>query len=109
MMADQVLVAFSTFPDVEIARAIVRALVEARLVACGNIIPQVESIYRWQGAVESNSEALGVFKLSAERYPEFENRLRELHPYEVPEIVSLELQAGLPAYLRWVAESCATD
>ena len=108
-MADQVLLVFSTFPDDETARSIVRALVESRLAACGNIIPQVESIYRWQGAVESNREALAVFKLSSERYPEFENKLRELHPYEVPEIVSLEIQGGLPAYLRWVAESCATS
>lgn len=106
-MADRVLLAFSTFPDADTARSIVRALVEARLAACGNIIPQIESIYRWEGKIESSGEALAVFKLSAGRYPEFEAKLRELHPYDVPEIVSVEVSGGLPEYLRWVAESCA--
>ncbi len=106
-MADEFLLAFSTFPDADTARTIVRQLVEANLVACGNIVPQIESIYRWQGKIETSGEALAIFKLSSARYPDFESKLRVLHPYDVPEIVCLNISKGLPDYLRWVAESCA--
>jgi len=106
-MAGQVLLAFSTFPDVEAARKIVRELVNARLCACGNIVPKIESIYRWRGKLESGSEALAFFKVRADCYPEFQKKLRALHPYEVPEIISCKIDSGLPEYLRWVAESCA--
>jgi periplasmic divalent cation tolerance protein len=106
-MAGQVLLAFSTFPDVETARKIVREIVNARLAACGNIVPKIESIYRWRGKLESGSEALAFFKIRADCYPEFQKKLRALHPYEVPEIISCKIDSGLPEYLRWVAESCA--
>jgi periplasmic divalent cation tolerance protein len=96
---------FSTFADADTARQAARTLVEERLVACANIVPQVESIYRWQGKIESSAEVLVIFKTTRERYPAFEQRLRSLHPYEVPEIVALDIAAGLPAYLAWVAES----
>jgi periplasmic divalent cation tolerance protein len=105
-MTGQTLLAFGTFPDAETARRIVRELVEARLIACGNIIPQVESIYHWEGKIESSSEALALFKLPAERYAEFERKLKALHPYDVPEIVAVDITNGLPDYLRWVAQSC---
>ncbi len=105
-MGEQVLFTLSTFPDAETARKIVKEIVDLRLAACGNIIPQVESIYRWQGKVESNGEALAIFKLTADRYPEFEKKLRSLHPYEVPEIISFKIDNGSQDYLRWVSESC---
>jgi periplasmic divalent cation tolerance protein len=105
-MADDVLVAFCTFPNAETARRIARELVERRLVACGNILPQIHSVYRWEGKVESGDEALAIFKLTAARYAEFETTLRSLHPYDVPEIISCPIGAGLPEYLRWVAENC---
>jgi periplasmic divalent cation tolerance protein len=103
-MADQVLLAFSTFPNLETARRIVRALLESRLVACGNIIPQIESVYWWQGKIETSSEVLAFFKLPAEGYAAFEARLKELHPYEVPEIIAIDIGKGLPEYLRWAAK-----
>lgn len=102
-----VLIAFCTFPDAETARKIAKEIVDLRLAACGNIVPQVHSIYRWQGKVESNDEALAIFKLDGSRYSEFEKKLRSLHPYEIPEIVSCKIDNGLPEYLRWVSESCA--
>jgi periplasmic divalent cation tolerance protein len=105
MEAGETLLALSTFPDEETARSIVRQLVEANLVACGNIIPQVESIYRWQGKIESGRETLAFFKLTSSRYREFEEKLRSLHPYEVPEIISCKIDRGLPDYLRWVLEN----
>ena len=104
MVAD-VLIAFCTFPDAEIARKIVREIVDLRLAACGNILPQIHSIYRWEGEVKSEDEALAIFKLEAVRYAEFETRLSSLHPYDVPEIVCCAVDRGLSEYLRWVAEN----
>ena len=104
----EVLIAFCTFPDAEAARKIVREIVDFRLVACGNTIPKIHSIYRWQGKVESADEALAIFKLDAACYAKFETTLRSLHPYDVPEIIAYKIDNGLPEYLRWVTESCAT-
>ena len=102
------LLALSTFPNEEVARKVVRELVEKKLVACGNLIPRVESIYRWQGKIESSGETLVFFKLCSAGYPAFEKELRQLHPYEVPEIICLNLVEGSPDYLRWMAENCAS-
>lgn len=105
-MADEVLIAFCTFPDAETARRVAKELVELQLVACGNVLPQIHSVYRWQGKIETGNEALAIFKLSASRYPEFETKLRSLHPYDVPEIISCRIERGLPEYLRWITDSC---
>ena len=99
---NNVLVVLCTFPDVEKARQTGTALVEAQLAACVNLLPGIESIYRWQGAVERAGEVLAVFKTMAEAWPSFEQRLRELHPYEVPEIVALKPEQVAESYARWV-------
>jgi periplasmic divalent cation tolerance protein len=104
-MSTELLLVFTTFPDEETARKITREIVDLGLAACGNILPQIHSIYRWQGKTESNNEALGLFKLDAESYSAFEKKLRALHPYDVPEIISCKIDRGLPEYLSWVAES----
>lgn len=106
-MADEILLAFCTFPDAETARKIVRSLVESKLVACGNVLPPIHSIYRWQGKIETADETLAIFKLPSNRYAEFEGALRSLHPYDVPEIIAAGIDRGLPEYLRWVIDSCA--
>ena len=98
------LLVFSTFPDAARAREVGRQLVAERLAACVNLLPGVTSIYVWQGREEESAETLALCKTRREIYPALEARLRELHPYEVPEIVAVELAAGLPAYLQWVAE-----
>src|SRR3954471_21004219 len=98
-MPNETFLAFSTFPDAETARRIACELVNANLVACANILPQVESIYRWQGKLEESTEVLVLFKLSVARYREFEEKLKELHPYDVPEIIAAPIAAGLEAYL----------
>jgi periplasmic divalent cation tolerance protein len=108
-MANEILLAFCTFPDPETARRIARELVEERLAACGNVLPQIHSVYRWQGKVESSDEALALFKLSASRYAEFEAKLRSLHPYEVPEIIACPIEQALPEYLGWVVDSSAPE
>ena len=105
-MAEEVLVVLSTWPDLEKARSAARILVEEQLAACANLVPGVESIYRWEGEIETSAEVLMVLKTTSGCYPRLEARIKALHPYEVPEIVSLRVSNGLPAYLRWVAASC---
>lgn len=97
-------VLLSTFPDYAAARTAVRALVEERLVACGNIVTGVESIYRWQGAIETAEEVMVIFKTTADSAEAAQARLRELHPYDVPEILRLPVDGGWPPYLDWVRE-----
>ena len=106
-MAGEALLVLSTFPDVATARRIGRQLVEERCAACANILPSVESIYWWEEKVESANETLVLFKTSADRYNALETRLRQLHPYEVPEIISFRVEQGLPDYLKWLTKSCA--
>ena len=97
--------ALSTFPDRETAERVATTLVEARLAACVNLLPGVRSIYRWQGEVEATGEVLALFKTTQDSYPQFEEMLRELHPYDVPEIVALPVEQALGAYASWVTEN----
>jgi periplasmic divalent cation tolerance protein len=106
-VSDQFVIAFSTLPDVEAARKIARELVESAIVACANIVPSVESIYSWKEKVETSAEVLAIFKMTAARYSEFESRLRVLHPYDVPEIIRVNIAEGSADYLRWIGESCS--
>ena len=107
-MSQEILLALSTFPDAETARQIANKLVTEKFAACANILPTVESIYRWKDKIEYGNETLVFFKLSEDRQSAFQEKLRSLHPYEVPEIVFVPVASGLPDYLRWVAESCAS-
>jgi len=93
---------FCTAPDADTARRIASALVEYRLAACVNLLPGIESLYRWEGKVVSNKEVLLMIKARATDYPLLETRIRALHPYELPEIIAVPLTAGLPAYLDWI-------
>lgn len=106
-MPGQALLVLSTFPDVATARRIGRELVEKHCAACANILPGVESVYRWEGKVEEAKETLVLLKTSVDRYQALETALRELHPYDVPEIIAFPIEEGLPEYLRWVSENCA--
>ena len=107
-MAAKILLALSTFPDAETARRIANKLVTEKFAACANILPTAESIYRWKDKIESGNETLVFFKLSEDQQSAFQEKLRSLHPYEVPEIVFVAVASGLKDYLRWVAESCAS-
>ena len=99
----ETLLVITNCPDEESANAIALAAIEAKLAACVNILPRVQSVYRWQGKVESTSEIPLFFKSTAANYPALESRIRERHPYALPEIIALPLSHGLPAYLNWVA------
>ena len=94
-----------TAPDIDLARRLAKAALEARLIACANIVSAVESHYWWDGKLESSDEALIVFKTRQEHVPELERFIRELHPYDTPEFVALPLTAGSRKYLAWLADS----
>jgi periplasmic divalent cation tolerance protein len=100
-------VALMTAPDADSAQRIARALVEERLAACVSLVPLVRSIYRWEGRIEDQEEVLLVAKTRAECVARLGERLRELHPYELPELVALPTSGGLEDYLDWVARETA--
>jgi periplasmic divalent cation tolerance protein len=106
-MSDKVFLALSTFPDLETAQRIAKQLVTEKFAACANILPAIESIYRWKEKLESGNEAFVFFKVSEDRKSAFQEKLSALHPYEVPEIIFVPISSGLPEYLRWVAENCS--
>lgn len=103
-MIDNVLLVLTNCPDANVADRIARTLVEHKLAACVNRLPAVDSIYRWQGTVERAVEVPLLIKSTRERWPEIQEAIRALHPYELPEIVAIPVVAGLPAYLRWVVD-----
>ena len=100
---DQAIVVLTNLPDEDSARALARRLVEQRLAACVNILPGVQSIYRWQGQLEEARETSLSIKTTASRYPELEAAIRAHHPYDVPEIVALPVTHGWHPYLEWIA------
>ncbi len=89
------------------APELARRIVEGRLAACVNIVPGVRSIYRWQGTIEDEAEALLILKVPEAGSEDLPARIAELHPYDLPEVLMLDVDAGLPEYLSWVSESCA--
>ena len=99
----EALLILTNCPDEESANAIALAVVEARLAACVNILPRVQSVYRWQGAVESATEIPLFIKSTVTNYPALEAAIKALHPHAVPEIIALPITQGLPAYLNWLA------
>jgi periplasmic divalent cation tolerance protein len=98
-------IVLSTAGSADEAQKIARHLVEHRLAACVNIVPRIESIYRWQGKVESNQEWLLLIKTTAEKFPAVRDALRELHSYELPECIAISIEDGSPDYLQWIDDS----
>lgn len=97
-----ILLVCSSFPDPGSAETAARALVEERLAACVQLLPGARSIYRWAGKLECATETLLQAKTVADRLDALTARLQALHPYELPEIVAVQAEAGLPAYFDWV-------
>ena len=100
-----ILIVLCTFPNPDIARQIGTVLVEAQLAACVNLCPGIRSIYRWQGKVESEEEVLAIIKTTRACYDALEAKLKELHPYEVPEIIALPAEKVQAEYARWIQGS----
>ncbi len=102
-MSDRILI-LTTHPDRAAAGDLARVLLEQRLAACINILPKMDSIYRWEGQIETGKEYQLVIKTRAARYAAVEQLIQQRHPYELPEIICLSVAEGLPAYLGWIDE-----
>jgi periplasmic divalent cation tolerance protein len=102
MNSDAILI-FTNLPDAHSAARLAEALVDERLAACVNILPSCASVYRWQGKIESAQETPVLIKTSRACYGKVEQAIRARHPYELPEILVVPIETGLPAYLDWVA------
>ena len=98
----ETILVISTLPDREHAEKLAYSLVEQGLAACVNLLPGVNSVYRWQGKVESANETIVLIKTTMARYLDLEAAIKALHPYELPEIIAVPVSAGLPGYLQWV-------
>jgi periplasmic divalent cation tolerance protein len=105
LMADQYVVVLTTLPADADPSTLARALVDERLAACVNILPPMTSVYRWRDGIEEDAERQILIKTTRARLTELWERLRELHPYDVPEFVALPILDGSEAYLRWIGES----
>jgi periplasmic divalent cation tolerance protein len=103
----RVVVVFVTTANRREAMRIAKAMVEKRLAACGNVIPAVTSIFRWEGRVQTSHEALLIMKTTVCRYPALERLVRSMHSYQVPEIIGLTVGRGLHPYLAWVQKETA--
>lgn len=97
------LLVLTNVPDAATAEKLAHALVDARAAACVNVLAPCRSIYRWQGAVESAAEIPLLIKTTRAAYPLLEQIVRAEHPYDVPELIAVPIQQGLPAYLDWLA------
>lgn len=98
------LVVLITTGSTEEAQKIARALVEERLAACVNIVAPVQSVYRWQGEIQTDQEALLIVKTTTEAMEKLAKRVKQLHSYELPEVIALPILAGAEDYLRWIDE-----
>jgi periplasmic divalent cation tolerance protein len=103
-----ILLVITNLPDLDAAEALARTLVEQGVAACVNVLAPCRSVYRWQDAVETAVEIPLLIKTSAERYADLEAAIRAGHPYELPEIIAVPIERGLPDYLAWVAAETAS-
>jgi len=103
------MIVLTTTPDRGVAQNIARALIERRLAACVNILAECASVYRWRGQIETASEVPLMIKTRAAIYDDVEAAIRSLHPYELPEIIAVSVERGLPAYLDWLSAETVTE
>jgi periplasmic divalent cation tolerance protein len=104
-MSSEYVIVLTTLPADIDATSFAQALVEGRLAACVNLLPPMESVYRWQGTVERETERQVIMKTTMPRVDALWQRVRDLHPYDVPEFVVIPIVDGNQAYLQWVGES----
>lgn len=107
--ASQFSLVLVTAPNAVTARRLARAALTARLVACANLVPAIESHYWWKGKLAKSREVLVLFKTSRKRLGQLERLILDLHPYETPEFVAVPLGQGTPRYLEWILDSIATS
>jgi periplasmic divalent cation tolerance protein len=105
MSGDDHIIVFMTAPNGEEATRLADLVIGAHLAACVQILPEMESVYRWQGKIERQSEILLIAKTTAAKFADLEREVRALHSYDTPEIVAVPIVAGSAPYLKWLAES----
>ena len=105
----EMLVVLTTFATADDAARVVRALLDERLIACGNLMPGARSIYRWEGRVADQPEVLVLMKTRKQDWAALLSRLHELHPYQTPECLALRVAAGAPRYLEWLESELAPE
>ena len=98
-------IVFVTAGNADEASAIAGRLVEERMVACVNLVPHIRSIYRWKGEICDEQEYLMIMKTRSSLVPALEKRVRELHSYEVPEVIAIPIKEGLAEYIKWILEN----
>ncbi|MDX1570249.1 MAG: divalent-cation tolerance protein CutA [Xanthomonadales bacterium] len=103
-MSSPILLVLCTAPDPDSAKEISQAVVAEKLAACVNRLIDVQSVFRWEGTVQSEAEVLLLLKTTEVAYPRLEKRLVELHPYELPEVIAVEVSRGLDGFLDWIRE-----
>ena len=99
-------IVFVTAPDLKTARALAKSALQAKLIACANLIPKIESLYWWQGKIESGAEVLMILKTQKSKLAALEKLILAKHPYDTPEFLVLQLTAGNKRYLDWLEENC---
>jgi periplasmic divalent cation tolerance protein len=95
---------YATFPNHDVAAAIAESLLKKKLIACANILPQIRSLYMWKGKMQDEGEVVMILKTTSERYDELEEAIVKAHPYDVPAIVALPIEAGHAPFLEWIAD-----
>ncbi len=108
-MPNDTLLLLCTCPDLKCAEAIAGHLLERRLAACVSVVAGVTSLYRWQGRIERSNEVQLLIKSRRQHYPALEQAICDLHPYELPEILAVSVEQGLPGYLDWIRECTQSD
>ena len=105
MQNSQYQLIYCTCPSLEVANKIAHIIVEKRLAACVNIIDNMRSVYRWQGKIISDSESLLLIKSESKLFNELQTVILKNHPYELPEVIAVSIDTGLPSYLDWISQS----
>ncbi len=106
---DQALFVLTNVPDLECAQLVARTLIESRLAACVNLLPAVQSMYRWQGQIEEATEVTLLIKTTSQHYDSVQQAIVKLHPYNVPEIIATPIVAGYTPYLHWIDTETAKE
>ena len=106
---DQALLVLTNVPDLECAQLVARTLIESRVAACVNLLPAVQSMYRWQGQIEEATEITLLIKTTSQHYDSVQQAIVKLHPYNVPEIIATPIVAGYTPYLHWIDTETAKE